>query len=102
MEVLPSLVPLAQGILENRRAYKGSPRIDLPQPPYLGHTLRGLCAVHGLRPTLLGMQDKAARREAGEELGPQGDEASEVTCALLAPLHKPKDPDMGPVTEGSA
>jgi streptomycin 6-kinase len=48
------------------------------------------------------MQDQAALREAGEKLGPQGDEASEVACALLAPLHKPKDPDMGPMAEGSA
>jgi len=48
------------------------------------------------------MQDQAALREAGEELGPQGDEASEVACTLLAPLHKPKDPDMGPMAEGSA
>jgi hypothetical protein len=48
------------------------------------------------------MQDQAGLREAGKELGPQGDEVSEVTCAFLAPLHKSKDPDMGPVTEGSA
>ena len=47
------------------------------------------------------MQDKAALREAGEELGPQGDEASEVACALLAPLHKPKDPDMARTTHYS-
>ncbi len=40
------------------------------------------------------MQDQAALREAGEELGPQGDEASEVVCALLAPLHKKKNPNV--------
>ncbi len=102
MEILPSLVPFAKGILEIRWAYKGSPRIGPPQPPYLGHTLRGLRVVYGFGPTLLGMQHKAALRETGEELGPQGDEASEVASALLAPLHEQKDPDMSPVSEGPA